>query len=72
VLCYRNRTLAACGRLSSLVPRLDLPLGIGLIRPSDTRQPHAEGRDDLFALLAAVITKTHTGGAVHALPFCSV
>ena len=52
--------------------RLEPPIWFCSTRPSDTRQPHAEGCDDLFALLAAVIAKTHTGGAVHALPFCGV
>ena len=67
MLCYRDRTLKV---LSLLVPGLDPPGGIRVVRSSDTKQPHAEGRDDLFALLAAVIAKTDAGSAVHALPFC--
>jgi hypothetical protein len=36
VLCYRNRTLAASGRLLSQVPRLEPPIGFCSTRPSDT------------------------------------
>ena len=36
VLCYRNRTQAAAGRLLSLVPGLEPPIGICSTRPSDT------------------------------------
>ena len=36
VLCYRNRTQAADGRLLSLVPGLEPPIGICSTRPSDT------------------------------------
>jgi len=36
VLCYRNRTQAAPGRLLSQVPGLDPPIGFRSTRPSDT------------------------------------
>ena len=36
MLCYRNRTRAASGRLLSQVPRLEPPIGFCPTRPSDT------------------------------------
>jgi site-specific DNA recombinase len=40
VLCYRNRTLAASGRLHSQVPWLKPPVGFCSTRPSDTYSAH--------------------------------
>src|SRR5580658_3612368 len=36
VLCYRNRTQTALGRLLSQVPGLEPPIGFCSTRPSDT------------------------------------
>ena len=46
------------------------PTEAGWSPPSDTKQPHAQGCRDLFALLAAVIAKMHARRAVHVLTLC--